>query len=148
MKASLSLSSMNLINSILFCTRNKSLHKNLIKPVLMGFSLCMTLFSCTTGPVISSQKEECVDLPFALKWNAPKPTADQDNIIKPTKGYKIYLKEEEDKVFSNFLDVGNVTEYKLDYLKRGKTYNIKVVAYNDNGDGRPSDTVNRKVCKK
>lgn len=89
----------------------------------------------------------CQELPLTVAWHPPKSSVDKDQILRPVTGYKLYLKPAEDPYFSQYINVGNVTKYEVNYLKKGTTYQLKVTAYNDNGEGGASPPVSRTICE-
>lgn len=67
-----------------------------------------------------------------LSWNPPTTNADGSQLTDLA-GYKIYFGTEQ-KNFSEVIDVGNITEYKLDNLIAGRTYYFSVTAYDVAGN--------------
>ncbi len=121
------------------------LYQNLMLPLLLALPVLIS--SCASAPRIEGGKRSCFDLPLVVKWSAPELNVDENEILRPLKGYRLYLKPSESKSYSEYISLGNVTQYKIDHLKKGMSYDLKVAAYNENGESRASRSVNRKICQ-
>ena len=119
--------------------------KNLL---IFLFIVNSALVGCTTAPKILPSTDKCEKLPLAIKWKAPP-----ENKNRPITGYKLFVtnvtnvKKAKDKKFREFLDVGNVLKYDINTLKKGQKYNIKVIAYNEKGDGKASKPIIKNTCR-
>lgn len=105
------------------------------------------LSSCATGPKLSSSPNKCEALPYSVKWKAGEDKPDSNGILRKTTGYKLYVKAANDRSYTDFVDVGNVLQFKVDHLVKGQVYDFRVVAYSDGGDSKPSRAMRRKICK-
>lgn len=121
------------------------IYPNLMLPLLLALPFLIS--SCASLPRIEGEKRSCFDLPLVVKWSAPELKPDEDEILRPPKGYRLYLKPSESKSYSEYISLGNVTQHKIDHLKKGMSYDIKIAAFNEKGEGKPSRTVNRKICQ-
>lgn len=95
------------------CTRN----------IIAASIICFFTLICTSALFAGSIK---------LSWNPPNANSD-GTPLTDLSGYKIYYGTEPN-LYTDSLDVGNVTSYRVGQLKNGTTYYFAVIAYDYSGN--------------
>ena len=114
--------------------------------------MTISIISCSNlnnRPKIIKKDQKCATLPLKIEWKAPQNKADKNEIVREVKGYKVFIKKSSDKHFEEFITVKDKTElvFKDSKLFPNTAYDIRVVAYNDAGDGEPSKIIHVKTCE-
>ena len=115
----------------------KTAHLLVIMSLLFSFSF--TAFAAdeeTTGhtPNVNTVSVAPLNGGALITWDA---VTDEEHGIS---GYKVYYgtqsvnKDSENKDYENFVEVGNVTEYKLTGLQNDTTYYFSVISVGNNGE--------------
>lgn len=112
--------------------------------------LSLILMSCTSlnKPKMISNDKPCEPLPLSIKWKAPQISADNNQILRKINGYKVFIKAAKNKNFEEFIIVKDKTSLVFDHsrLTPNTEYDIRVIAFNDAGEGEPSKVFRIKTC--
>ena len=94
-----------------------------VKHIITTCSICLTTLLYTSNLLAGSIK---------LTWDAPSTNID-DTPLTDLAGYKIYYGTESN-FYSDSLNVGNITSYRVKQLGNGTTYYFNVTAYDHSGN--------------
>lgn len=99
--------------------------------IIMSLFVSLSLYNCGGGGSGSSTSSNSPGNSATLTWDAPTNNAD-GTPLTDLAGYKIYYRTPSG-YYTEVIDVGNVTTYKIENLNPG-TYYFTVTAYDTSGN--------------